>query len=200
MTHDGEDLPVAYITLGGAGSGKSTLSRHLSALTGAVYLDKDTLAGPLVSVALEAFGQDPTDRESNALYLERIMPAEYETLFAAAGQNLRLGLSVVLDAPFVAYLGDARYLERATADASWPAVRIRVLHVRTSPETVRQRLIERASERDRVKLADWDAYWARFGELECLWATGEHEDVVNDDASALARLDDLVRRGASSTS
>lgn len=199
MTLDPNPLPVAYITLGGAGSGKSTLSRHLSGLTGAVYLDKDTLSGPLVNIALEALGQDPTDRESNALYLERVMPAEYETLFAAASQNLHLGHSVVLDAPFVAYLGDAEYLERAIARASWPAARIRVIHVRTSPEVVRRRLVERASERDRVKLADWDAYWARFGELECLWGAGEHDVVVNDDESALAQLSELVRHGSRPT-
>lgn len=185
-------LPVAYITLGGAGSGKSTLSRHLSALTGAVYLDKDTLAGPLVRVALEALGQDPSDRESNALYTERIMPAEYETLFATAGRNLELGHSVVLDAPFVAYLADADFLFRSTENASWPAVRIKVIHVETSPHIVRQRLIERGNERDRAKLADWDAYWAKFGTLRCNWNTGEHIRVTNDDDSALRRLSSLV--------
>ncbi|MFJ6064603.1 AAA family ATPase [Streptomyces tendae] len=191
---DAHALPVAYITLGGAGSGKSTLSRHLSSLTGAAYLDKDTIAGPLVRVALEAFGQDPSDRESNELYVQRVMPAEYETLFATAGRNLELGHSVVLDAPFVAYLADPDFLRRSTERASWPAARVRVLHVRTSPEVVRQRLIERGSERDRVKLADWDAYWERFGVLECRWNTGEHDVVVNDDESAFTRLRELVQR------
>lgn len=193
MTSSDPALPVAYITLGGAGSGKSTLSRHLSSLTGAVYLDKDTLAGPLVQVALEAFGQNPSDRESNALYLERIMPAEYETLFATAGQNLELGHSVVLDAPFLAYLDDPDSLHRFTENAAWPAARIRVIHVRTSPEVVRQRLVERGSERDRIKLADWDAYWERFGAVECLWTTGEHVVLGNDDESSLDRLSDLVQ-------
>ena len=194
-SHD-QALPVAYITLGGAGSGKSTLSRHLSWLTGAVYLDKDTLAGPLVQVALEAFGQDPSDRESNDLYLEKIMPAEYETLFATAGRNLELGHSVVLDAPFVAYLGDPDFLRRFTENAAWPDTRIRVIHVRTSPDVVRQRLTKRGNERDQAKLADWDAYWARFGALECRWTTGEHVVVTNDDESAVARLGDLVQQDA----
>lgn len=185
-------VPVAYITLGGAGSGKSTLSRHLSRLTGAVYLDKDTVAGPLVRVALEALGQDPSDRESNALYLGRIMPAEYETLFDTAGRNLELGHSVVLDAPFVAYLDDADFLRRVTENAGWPTTRIRVIHVETSPDIVRRRLIERGSSRDRAKLADWDGYWARFGVLRCRWSTGEHVSVSNDDDSALERLAALI--------
>jgi predicted kinase len=195
MTSDDAVRPVAYITLGGAGSGKSTLSKHLSSLTGAVYLDKDTLAGPLVRVALEAFGQDPSDRESNALYLQRIMPAEYETLFATAGRNLELGHSVVLDAPFIAYLGEPDFLRRSIAHAGWPAALIRVIHVRTSPDVVRRRLIDRGSERDQIKLAEWDSYWDRFGDLECRWDTGEHVDIVNDDDSAFARLGDLVSTG-----
>lgn len=200
MTPDELSLPVAYITLGGAGSGKSTLSKHLSTLTGAVYLDKDTLAGPLVQIALEALGQDPSDRESNALYLEKVMPAEYETLFATAGRNLELGHSVVLDAPFVAYLDDPDFLRRFTENAAWPPARIRVVHVRTSPDIVRQRLIERGNERDRAKLADWDTYWAKFGAIPCRWTTGEHVSVTNDDESAFTRLTDLTRGDPSSQS
>jgi predicted kinase len=192
MTVNEPALPVAYITLGGAGSGKSTLSRHLSSLTGAAYLDKDTLAGPLVKVALEALGQDPSDRESNALYLQKIMPAEYETLFATAGRNLELGHSVVLDAPFVAYLDDPDFLRRSTENATWPPTRIRVIHVQTSPDIVRRRLTERGNERDRIKLADWDGYWAKFGAVRCRWTTGEHVTVTNDDDSALDRVAALI--------
>jgi predicted kinase len=194
MTSENRRPPVAYITLGGAGSGKSTLSKHLSVLTGAVYLDKDTLAGPLVRVALEALDQDPSDRESNALYLEKVMPAEYETLFSTAGRNLELGHSVVIDAPFVAYLRDESYLRRSISDAAWPDVRIVVLSVRTSQDVVRQRLRDRGSERDRVKLADWDTYWRRFGAIECRWDVGEHVEFPNDDETDLAKLSDLANR------
>jgi predicted kinase len=42
------------------------------------------------------------ERESNSFYREMVMPAEYEAIFAVAGDNLRLGLSVVIDAPFAA--------------------------------------------------------------------------------------------------
>ncbi len=194
MTSSDLEVPVAYIAVGGAGSGKSTLSKYLSSLTGAVYLDKDTLAGPLVEVALAALGQDPSDRESNQVYVQKIMPAEYETLFDIAGRNLELGHSVVLDAPFAAYLGDPGFLARATQRAAWPDARIRVIHVRASPDVVRQRLLARGSERDRIKLADWDAYWKRFGSLECAWTAGEHDFVSNDDDMAFASLRDLAQQ------
>lgn len=192
MTADTDRLPLAYVTLGGAGSGKSTLSRRLSAETGAVYLDKDTIAGPLVRVALDALGQDPSDRESNDVYVTSIMPAEYETLFAAAGSNLALGHAVVLDAPFVAYLDDPGFLRRSVAQAGWPPARIRVIRVRASPEVVRRRLIERGSERDRAKLADWDGYWDRFGALPCRWEGVEIVDFWNEDSDALDRLDEVT--------
>lgn len=184
--------PVAYITLGGAGSGKSTVSRHISEYTGALYLDKDVLAGPLVGLALEAFGENASDRESNEIYLRRVMPLEYDALFAVAGQNLALGHSVVLDAPFVAYLSDPDYLRTEMARASWPEVHVRVIRVVASPETVRRRLIERASERDRIKLNDWDNYWRAFGALQCLWHGVERVEIANDSDNDFSAIDTLL--------
>jgi predicted kinase len=192
VTAERGGFPTAYITLGSAGSGKSTISRRISAVTGAVYLDKDVVAGPLVQFALKALGQDPTDRESNATYVERLMPLEYSTLFAVAGSNLELGHSVVLDAPFVAYLSDPEYLESAIAAAGWPRVHIRIIHVEAPREVVRRRLLDRGQDRDRAKLEDWDAYWARFGVLDCRWRIGSHDRVVNDGARGLSMVDALV--------
>jgi predicted kinase len=179
-------LPSAFITLGGAGSGKSTVSKHLSKMTGAVYLDKDTMSGALVQASLEALGHEPTDRESNPTYVERIMPLEYRTLFAVAADNLALGHSVVLDAPFVAYLSDPAFLSRSTVGAGWPATDVHVVHVRASAEIVRARLKDRGLDRDRAKLADWDAYWARFGELDCAWEGVRHTTIRNADMAQVA--------------
>lgn len=184
--------PAAYITLGGAGSGKSTVSRHISEHTGALYLDKDVLAGPLVGVALEALGENASDRESNDVYLRRVMPLEYEALFAVAGQNLSLGHPVVLDAPFVAYLSDPGYLRTAMAGARWPEVPVRVIQVVASPATVKRRLIERANARDRIKLDDWDAYWQAFGSLKCSWEGVERFQVANDEDDDFSEVDALL--------
>lgn len=186
-------VPVAYIILGGAGSGKSTVSRHLSELSGALYLDKDVLAGRFVELALKAFGQNSSDRESNDVYLRRVMPLEYDALFAVAGQNLRLGHSVVIDAPFVAYLSDPDYLDAAMAKASWLDVRVRVIQVVASAGTVRRRLMERASARDRIKLDDWEAYWQTFGSLECTWRGIERVVVANDADDDFSDVEALLR-------
>lgn len=186
--------PTAWITLGGAGSGKSTLSRHLSTVTGAAYLDKDSLSGPLVRFSLRALGHDPDDREANETYVAQVMPLEYESLFAVAGENLALGHSVVLDAPFVAYLADPGFLETATA--GWPDALVRVVHVRASAEVVQERLRRRGLDRDRAKLADWDAYWERFGELSCAWRAVRQDVVRNDDDHGALRDLELLAAAA----
>jgi predicted kinase len=170
------------------------VSRRISELTGALYLDKDALAGPFVELALDALGQNPSDRESNDVYLRRVMPLEYDALFGIAGQNLNLGHSVVIDAPFVAYLSDPEYLLAASARALWPEVRVRVVQVVASAQTVRRRLMERASARDRIKLNDWDAYWETFGSLECTWRGIDRVVVVNDTDDDFSEIDALFRQ------
>jgi predicted kinase len=192
MTND-DDRPVAYIALGSAGSGKSTIARKISTLTGALYLDKDVVAGALAGLALELLGEEPSDRESNDVYLRRVMPLEYNTLFAVAGQNLALGHSVVLDAPFAAYLSDPDFLQTATAKAGWPTVCVRVFHVTASPQTVKRRLLERGNARDRMKLDDWAAYWRQFGGLECHWREVQSEEIVNEEDNDFSAIQRILR-------
>ncbi|QYB00311.1 ATP-binding protein (plasmid) [Rhodococcus sp. USK10] len=194
MTSHHAETPVAYITLGGAGSGKSTVARRISSITGAAYLDKDTISGPFVELALGVLGHEATDRESNDTYVSRLMPLEYDTLFAVAGRNLDLGHPVVLDAPFVAYLSDPDYLQRAIDAAAWPETHIVVVHVTASADAVKQRLIDRGLARDHVKLGEWENYWSQFGSLRCQWSIGQHHLFVNDDAQSLLGIEHLVRR------
>jgi len=185
-------LPTAYVVIGGAGSGKSTVARHISSITGAAYLDKDAIASPLVEFALTALGHDPDDRESNATYVESVMPLEYQALFAVAATNLDLGHSVVLDAPFVAYLPDPEYLEKSILQANWPEATIRVIQVRASPHVVKSRLIQRGYDRDRKKLANWEEYWNRFGTLSCAWQCGRHDRVLNDNEGTFEQVTAII--------
>ncbi|GHJ29563.1 hypothetical protein TPA0910_39960 [Streptomyces hygroscopicus subsp. sporocinereus] len=173
--------PPVFVAIGPAGSGKSHVARELARRLRAVYLDKDSLAGDLVDAALELVGRRAGGREDDPTYIERLMPAEYKALFATAADNLRLGLPVVLDAPFAAYLGNPDFLAASADRASWPAgTPVVVVEVRASAETVRTRLTQRGLPRDRAKLADWTAFWQRLGVQDCAWSGARHIVVDND--------------------
>ena len=111
-------VPILRIVIGTAGSGKSTIAQRLAREHGAAYLDKDAMSARFVEAALAAAGYDPGDRESNAFYLERILPLEYDSLLDVAGTNLRIGRPVVIDAPFSPYLADPHFITTASRSAS----------------------------------------------------------------------------------
>lgn len=168
------------IVIGTAGSGKSTIAQGLAREHAAAYLDKDAMSARFVEAALAAAGYDPGDRESNAFYLERILPLEYDSLLDVAGANLRLGLPVVIDAPFSPYLSDPDFITAAARRFQWPSVDVEVVRIRISPATLQHRLRERGLERDRWKLAHWDQYWAEHGAQACAWAGVRLSELPND--------------------
>jgi predicted kinase len=172
--------PRVFIVIGPAGSGKTTIAQQTAQQHEAAYLDKDRVSGRFVEFALTATGHDPTDRESNDYYRANLLPLEYETLMDVAGINLRLGRSVVLDAPFGAYFGEPDYLTRVAEDFQWPPTTITVIRVRVPQDVLRTRLTQRGLDRDRWKLAHWDDYWATHGDLECAWSGVDYQDVNNE--------------------
>ncbi|MGN7862820.1 AAA family ATPase [Microbacterium sp. 22303] len=174
-------MSFAVAVVGPAGSGKSTVARELARGASAVYLDKDTLAGPLVEAALAASGHESTDRESSDFYRTRLMPSEYTALFAVAGDNLRLGHDIVLDAPFAAYLDRPDFFLRSTAEGGWPASCLFVLRILAPEAVIKTRLVTRGLARDVAKLGDWDAFWARWGKTLVAWEGVRVLDAVNDD-------------------
>lgn len=158
------------VVIGTAGSGKSTVAHRLAQASRAAYLDKDTLGARFVEAALSAAGYPAGDRESNAYYRDHILPLEYDSLLDVAGANLRLGVPVVVDAPFSPYLSDPQFMTGAAERFGWPSgARVEVVQVRVAPEVLRERLRARALERDRWKLSNWSEYWAEHGERPCLW-------------------------------
>jgi predicted kinase len=172
--------PTLRIVIGTAGSGKSTIAQRLAQRDAAAYLDKDAMSARFVEAALRAAGYDPGDRESNAFYRDHVLPLEYDSLLDVAGANLRLGRPVVIDAPFSPYLSDPSYITAAAERFDWPPVEVEVVRVRVSPATLQQRLHKRGLERDRVKLAHWDEYWAEHGGRPCVWTGVRLTDLDND--------------------
>ncbi|MFK0004866.1 AAA family ATPase [Paenarthrobacter sp. NPDC090522] len=172
--------PRVFIVIGPAGSGKTTVAQRTAQEHEAAYLDKDRVTGRFIEFTLAATGHDPTDRESNDYYRENLLPLEYETLMDVAGMNLRLGRSVVLDAPFGAYFGVPDYLTRAAEEFQWPSPEITVVRVRVPQDVLRTRLIHRGLERDQWKLAHWEEYWSVYGSLECAWSGVDYQDYNNE--------------------
>jgi len=184
------NAPTLRIVIGTAGSGKSTIAQRLARQQAAAYLDKDTMSARFVEAALVSAGYDPGDREANPFYRDNILPLEYDSLLDVAGANLRLGCPVVVDAPFSPYLSDPTFITAAAERFDWPPIDVEVVQVRVSPKTLQDRLRKRGLERDQVKLAHWDEYWAVHGGLRCAW-TGVRLSELSNDAQEAETASDL---------
>jgi predicted kinase len=140
---------AAAVLIGGPpATGKSTLAAALAPEMGAALLDLDVATGPLTRVVSGLVGvRDLEDPVLAGLTRD----ARYDTLLELAGQNLRMGLPVVLVAPFSR--------ERAEPSA-WAATARRLaadptmvwLHL--PPQELIARLTRRALSRDEDKIRD----------------------------------------------
>lgn len=172
--------PTAFFVIGPAGSGKSTVSRAIAQRYGAAYLDKDTMVTAFTELILEAKGFDKNERDNNAFYQAAILPIEYETLLRTCGDNLRVGTSVVLDAPFGRYFADRDYLRTARRQYAWPDADLVVVHVTTNGSNVLDRLIRRDYSRDGWKIEHWEQFWTKAQQTECQWDAADHLVFAND--------------------
>jgi hypothetical protein len=86
----------------------------------------------------------------------------------------------VVDAPFSPYLSDPTFITAAAKRFDWPPVEVEVVRVRVSPKTLQDRLRTRGLDRDQVKLAHWDEYWAVHGRLQCSWTGVQLSELSND--------------------
>ncbi len=168
--------PTLRIIIGTAGSGKSTIARRLARPYAAAYLDKDAMSARFVEAALLAAGYDPGDRESNAnascpWSTTRSWSRRDEPQHWPPSGHRRTVQPLAVRSP----------LHHTAAERfGWPPVDVEVVRVRVSPETLRHRLRERGLERDRVKLAHWDEYWATHGGQPCAWAGVRYSELSND--------------------
>lgn len=162
-------VPGLTVFTGPAGSGKSRVAAEFARRHGAVYLDKDSLAGPLAGELLTLGGADPHSRDESEFYVRRVMDLEYAGMLEVAGDNLRIERRVVLDAPFGKYLDDPGYLEHVAVAHRWPAdLDVAVVQVRVPAELRQDRLRSRALDRDRWKLENWVGH-GRGAVAECRW-------------------------------
>ncbi|MDF2800334.1 MAG: P-loop ATPase [Anaerocolumna sp.] len=139
-------------------SGKTFISKELAkALKHVVYLDKDTL----ISLSKQIFvvaGQE-YDRSSD-FFEENIRDYEYEAIVALALEALDYDDIVLINAPFTREIRDKKYIDSLKENLKQKDAKLVVIWVDTDVEVVKQRMIQRNSDRDTWKLDHWDEYIA----------------------------------------
>jgi predicted kinase len=163
-------LPTALFILGQGGTGKSTLAeaflaRRLAQGQAWCLLDKDTVGAVFAPALLRLHGLDPADRDSPD-YMRLVRDLEYRACLRLAAEQLQLGISVALPAPWNAEMarGD---LHRSQA-LGLPACHLRHVYLTLDPEEHRARVQGRAAPRDTWKLTHWESFAQHAqAQLEC---------------------------------
>jgi predicted kinase len=136
------------LVMGVAGSGKSELAQAILEQVSAVYLDNNFLA--------DAFSPGSRSDESYLAIRDNL----YAALYRITGENLRIGNSVLLDAPHIRQAQDpewCRWIQDLAAEAG---ASLRAIRCYCREDVLRQRLEARGEERDRWKLENWHAFLA----------------------------------------
>ena len=136
--------------------GKTYLSLQIAEkLPHIVYLDKDDL-GDLVRAAFSAAGKE-ADMDGD-FYKENIRQAEYATIMHIALSTLRFEDRVLLNAPLSKEVRDVEYMMDIKAKANALGAQLLLIWVTAPTEICYERMKKRNSDRDTLKLQDWDNY------------------------------------------
>jgi len=136
--------------------GKTYVSKKLSkALNHVVYLDKDTLI--TLSKQIFVVAGENYDRSSQ-FFEKNIRDFEYQTIVDLALDALVYDDIVLINAPFTKEIRDESYINNLKSLLIEKSASLVIIWVETSIEVCRQRMIERNSDRDTWKLANWDEY------------------------------------------
>ena len=146
----GNTRPAAVLVTGPPASGKSTVGTSLARTLGATLIDQDVATGPLVSVIGSLVKVDDID-DPRLATLTRA--DRYETITRLAEDNLRVGNTVLLVAPFTeerknlhAWEDLIHRLQRAAGGA------VTMIWLYLSREELLQRMRARGAKRDEAKL------------------------------------------------
>lgn len=137
------DALLLILVLGAAGSGKTTFAQHLVPKLGCAYLNTDSITDIFF----------PGDRDSPAYRAAN--PGIYRALYDIAFANLRMGNSVLIDAPHVMQMPDPQWRTWISEESDRFGARLRIIRCFSDAETRRSRLQARGETRDASKLGNW---------------------------------------------
>ncbi len=138
--------------------GKTYISKQLATnLKHVVYLDKDTLI--VLSKQIFAVAHEEYNRSSD-FFEQNIRDYEYEAIVDLALEALEYDDIVLINAPFTREVRDKSYMDSLSEKLRRKNAKLVVIWVQTDVKVVRQRMIQRNSDRDTWKLEHWDEYIA----------------------------------------
>jgi predicted kinase len=183
--------PTVIFLIGAAGSGKSTIGKLIATEYHFAYLDKDIICNKFTGILLESKGYSPHERDGNTFYSDMVMPLEYQTLLDIANDNLQLGRSVILDAPFLGYFSNRNYIRELQEKYDWHNVRPLVLQVNVDFHLLKERMQARGLDRDQWKFTHWDTFVEGIRAKQCLWE--DIEMMHFDNSPAEIDMDSLYK-------
>ena len=136
--------------------GKTYVSERISKEMGhIVYLDKDDLAD-LLRRSFELCGEDLN--MDGEFYSKNLRFYEYSTIIHIAFSTLRFEDLVLLNAPLSCEVRDLEYMRDLKAQAEALDAELVLIWVTAPLSVCRERMAKRNSDRDTLKLQNWDAY------------------------------------------
>jgi aminoglycoside phosphotransferase family enzyme/predicted kinase len=172
------DKPVLFITVGLVGTGKSTLAKALAERLGLAVISSDVTRKQLAGVPLTEHRFDGFD---GGIYSAELSRRTYDKMFFGAGDILRDGGSVVLDASFIKAeerLNTKRLAEEAGADFF-------ILECALDEASVKKRLEGRLKE-DSVSDGRWEIYRPQKEAFEPVVEATPPKHVIIDTSKPLA--------------
>lgn len=120
-----------------------------------VYLDKDEL-GDLICASFDVSGNEP-DMDGE-FYIKNLRAAEYSTILKIAFSALRFEDCVLVNAPFGKEVRDVEYMCMLKDKANKNGAELMLIWVTASVKVCYERMKTRNSDRDTLKLANWEDY------------------------------------------
>ncbi len=136
--------------------GKTYVSKLIAKSVGHIaYLDKDDLCD-LLRAAFAVSGNE-VDMDGE-FYINNLRPAEYSTILHIAFSTLRFEDYVILNAPFGKEVRDAEYMKTLKEKANALSADLVLIWVTAPIEVCHERMKRRNSDRDTLKLENWEEY------------------------------------------
>ena len=136
--------------------GKTYVSELISrSVEHIVYLDKDDLAD-IIRCAFELCGEELN--MDGQFYAKNLRPSEYSTILNIAFSTLRFSDLVLLNAPLSKEVRDSDYMRSLKERAASLGAELVLIWVTAPTEVCYERMKKRNSDRDTLKLQNWDKY------------------------------------------